>query len=377
LTIRSPSGRDAYVYGIDVVRFISAVFVALFHLTWLDQRLSTVGWFGWIGVQVFFVISGFVIARSANNTRPAKFVQSRFLRLYPAAWVCASIGVIILIFTNGLTVGLLMRFARSLLLYPTGPFLTNAYWTLPIEITFYLLIFLVLWVGKFERIERIAIYLAGGSVAYVAVYSFQCAGLIDLPGLEFAYGGKNLTLLRHGIYFAIGIFIWLWSENRLSRLGAAALSLAMGVAPFEITCRSAENIALMPVRVDLWTVWPIPVAIWMACCAMIAAAAFWRMEIMRAPSGLLHAARIVGLMTYPFYLLHEELGKTTRDVLQTWGLPIVPSVVCAIMVSAGAALLIAQVAEPAVRDAMRYGLFKLSTGRSAGEWLQGRSSGKS
>src|ERR1700720_3975455 len=101
------------------------------------------------------------------------------------------------------------------------------------------------------------------------------------------------------------------------------------------------------------------------------------MEIMHAPSGFLHAARIVGLMTYPFYLLHEELGKVTRDVLQTWGLPIVPSVVCAILVSAGAALLIAQVAEPAVRDAMRYGLFKLSTGRSAGEWLHGRSSGKS
>ena len=100
---------------------------------------------------------------------------------------------------------------------------------------------------------------------------------------------------------------------------------------------------------------------------------------MGAPSGLLHAARIMGLMTYPFYLLHEELGKTTRDVLQTWGLPIVPSVVCTIMVSAGAALLIAQVAEPAIRDSMRYGLFKLSTRSSTGEWLQGlfRSVGKS
>jgi exopolysaccharide production protein ExoZ len=379
LNIESPAAQNTYVYGVDLVRFVSAVCVALFHLTWLDERLSTVAWFGWIGVQVFFVISGFVIARSANNTRPAKFIQARVLRLYPTAWACAAIELTILIFTSGLTVGLLMRFVVSLLLYPTGPFLASAYWTLPIEITFYLLIFLVLCVGAFERIERIAIYLAGASVAYIAVYSLQSAGVVDLQGLEFAYGWKNITLLRHGIYFAIGIYMWLWSESRLSRSGAAALSLAVAVAPFEITCRSAEIIALMPVRVDMWMVWPIPVVIWMTCCAMIASAAFWRTEIMHAPSGFLHAARILGLMTYPFYLLHEVLGVATRDVLQTWGLPIIPSVIGATIVIAGVALVIAQVGEPAIRNAMRYGLFKLSTSRPAGEWLQGlfRPSGKS
>ena len=47
-------------------------------------------WFGWVGVEVFFVISGFVIANSASKTSPIEFLISRALRLYPAVWVCST-----------------------------------------------------------------------------------------------------------------------------------------------------------------------------------------------------------------------------------------------------------------------------------------------
>ena len=47
--------------------------------------------FGWIGVQIFFVISGIVIANSAQSATPFRFAVSRFLRLYPAAWIAAAI----------------------------------------------------------------------------------------------------------------------------------------------------------------------------------------------------------------------------------------------------------------------------------------------
>ena len=38
-------------------------------------------WFGWVGVEIFFVISGFVIANSATQSSPGAFRLGRVLRL--------------------------------------------------------------------------------------------------------------------------------------------------------------------------------------------------------------------------------------------------------------------------------------------------------
>ncbi|MBS0250746.1 MAG: acyltransferase family protein, partial [Proteobacteria bacterium] len=78
----------AHIYPLDAVRFFAALCVMLFHLGFYDwaSTNSVVGQmfanstsfpqaapytsFGWVGVEIFFVISGFVIANSANNSSP-------------------------------------------------------------------------------------------------------------------------------------------------------------------------------------------------------------------------------------------------------------------------------------------------------------------
>src|SRR5689334_12900580 len=60
------------------------------HATAFPELLPMT-WFGWVGVQIFFVISGFVIANSANAVSPIAFARSRVLRLYPAVWLCAPV----------------------------------------------------------------------------------------------------------------------------------------------------------------------------------------------------------------------------------------------------------------------------------------------
>jgi peptidoglycan/LPS O-acetylase OafA/YrhL len=42
--------------------------------------------FGYLGVPLFFMISGFVISASAENRTPSEFVISRITRLFPAYW---------------------------------------------------------------------------------------------------------------------------------------------------------------------------------------------------------------------------------------------------------------------------------------------------
>jgi exopolysaccharide production protein ExoZ len=370
MSIKQNRDRPNYIYGLDLIRFVAAALVGLFHLTWLEGSVSLLAWYGWIGVQIFFVISGFVISQSANNATPIKFVRSRFLRLYPAAWICAAISLAILTCTIHMTSYWLRPSVLSLTLYPTGPFLASAYWTLPIEITFYGLIFVVLLTRRFRQVEGIAIILGAASSIYIIAYSLHCAGIISLPWLNFGYNSwKNLLLLRHGVYFAIGIFMWLWSEGLLTRTGVAAGIVCFAVAPLEITCRSAEILPLMPVSVDLLSVWPVPVAVWFAFCGLIAASAFWRAKVLQAPPLLLKCARLAGLLSYPLYLIHEIAGKAARTILIDLGFSYLVSAVGALMVAVLIALAIAGVAEPALRAALSSGLTTIRARVATRGWL--------
>src|SRR5262245_1362248 len=86
-----------HIYGLDIVRFFAAVSVAAFHFTWQNPSAIHAAPWGWVGVEIFFVISGLVIARSARDSSPARFIAGRFLRLYPAAWVCAVLSALVLL----------------------------------------------------------------------------------------------------------------------------------------------------------------------------------------------------------------------------------------------------------------------------------------
>ena len=98
--------RPEYVPGLDLLRFAAAFSVMVYHLafwSWAfpagqvalaskgvanfqDWPLITSA--GWIGVQIFFVISGFVIATSAANATATRFFISRFTRLVPSSEGC-------------------------------------------------------------------------------------------------------------------------------------------------------------------------------------------------------------------------------------------------------------------------------------------------
>src|SRR4051812_23206228 len=75
---------SSYVGGLDLIRFFAASLVLMFHLaffSWgssagLNYRLAGAPTSpelvfmnaGWVGVEVFFVLSGFVIAQSAKGS---------------------------------------------------------------------------------------------------------------------------------------------------------------------------------------------------------------------------------------------------------------------------------------------------------------------
>jgi peptidoglycan/LPS O-acetylase OafA/YrhL len=90
------------VIELDLFRFIAAFGVVLYHyVAWFSSdypqgsividNIAELTQFGFLGVPLFFMISGFVILASAMHRTSTEFVASRIARLYPVYWLCVSI----------------------------------------------------------------------------------------------------------------------------------------------------------------------------------------------------------------------------------------------------------------------------------------------
>ncbi|HEY8505877.1 MAG TPA: acyltransferase family protein, partial [Gemmataceae bacterium] len=90
---------------LDLLRFVAALAVVLYHFTgfggagaWPDPAreifpgVAAVTRFGYLGVDLFYVISGFVILMSAWGRSPGEFGISRLVRLMPAYWISVLLG---------------------------------------------------------------------------------------------------------------------------------------------------------------------------------------------------------------------------------------------------------------------------------------------
>src|SRR3954451_8425712 len=129
-------------------------------------------WFGWVGVEIFFVISGFVIANSASTSSPRQFLLGRALRLYPAVWVCATATLIVLLlFGSGPASEFILPYIHAMLLVPEGvtkQSLDVVYWTLAAEMTFYVVVFCAM-LTKRITLRRLAFGLTVWSAVFNAV----------------------------------------------------------------------------------------------------------------------------------------------------------------------------------------------------------------
>src|SRR5215471_2445277 len=96
------SSRDHRVNEIDLLRFLAALSVVMFHYAFRGYAADSVSAmpypllapfakYGGLGVHLFFMISGFVILMTAAGGTLKTFVTSRIVRLYPAFWICCTI----------------------------------------------------------------------------------------------------------------------------------------------------------------------------------------------------------------------------------------------------------------------------------------------
>jgi len=348
------------ILGLDLVRFSAALMVVFFHLTyWISRPAETTpgritGWvfdfgglgvsFGWVGVEIFFVLSGFVIAYSASSGKAFKFLRSRILRLAPAAWVCATLSLLAAWAINdGGALQLAARYVRSVIFFPGGPWIDGTYWTLGIEIVFYGAVFVLISLKRFWWIEGLAVGLA-----------LVCAGfwgwhLATDPSERIEYSRLvELFLVRHGCFFALGVMLWLANERGWSALRIATTIGAIATGLVEIYYSALEHdFGPKPDAV-------IPALVWLSALAMIglsvrANAGFHKLAGTRGAALL----RTLGLATYPLYLLHQLIGSAVMAALWRMGVPQPICLAVAVVSMLALSILVARVAEPWVAARLR------------------------
>jgi len=156
------------IYQIDLFRFIAASAVVLYHYLYRGYkggnmsllRFDEIGEYfkyGYLGVDLFFIISGFVIAFSIKHRSLPKFCYSRFKRLYPMYWICLIITFVISYFFGAPRYlvtfkQLLANFTMVQELFGQGN-IDGAYWSLYVELKFYLIIAVFLIVNRFKQIS--------------------------------------------------------------------------------------------------------------------------------------------------------------------------------------------------------------------------------
>lgn len=105
----------------------------------------------------FFVISGFIITLSAKNRTAKEFFKSRFLRIYPAFFLCSAITGITSSMLPGVSVkDIFFRWIANFSFYSkifNIQVLSDVYWTLTVEITFYILIGILIVTGLFKKLN--------------------------------------------------------------------------------------------------------------------------------------------------------------------------------------------------------------------------------
>ena len=201
----------ARIGELDALRGLAAVAVMVFHFTGhygedvghLDRPLFELA-MGNYGVQLFFMISGFVIFMTLEKTRTAMdFVVTRFSRLYPAYWTALAISTLF-VYTIGMPEQRLplsdlaanVTMVQSLLHYRH---LDGSYWTLQIELMFYAQMLFWFMFGQLHRVPWI---IAGWLVICVGYYFVQAAGL------HVSWTLGQVLILEHIPFFGLGILFY-------------------------------------------------------------------------------------------------------------------------------------------------------------------------
>ncbi len=354
---RTSPYRNSRSAGLDTLRVLAIALVFMYHYQVFVSGEPTFGVLsdvGWTGVDLFFVLSGYLIANQliGGMARGARlqvghFYARRWLRTLPAFWVVLACYAL---FPQQLSGGLMpplwrfLSFTQNLGLRP-GTAFSHA-WSLCIEEQFYLILPVVLVLGATWRLgigaawAGLALLWSVGIVSRIIFwvgFGTEATGHIDGYYTLVYYGtlcrfdeflpGVALALIRHAHPMLWHRLIARPTSNCLVALLAVSMVLLLVKLDYYIDdygygfFMTAFGYSLIAVAY---------------ACAVLAAL---------SPGSLLHRIRIPGVQqlavwSYSFYLSHKAVAHLVDAYArhQAWGEAATIGAILSISLAVAAAL---------------------------------------
>ena len=178
-----PVNTPSRLVALDGLRGIAILLVMLVHYTsrfpdFYAEALTPDFdiWFGFYGVHLFFIISGFVILMSLDRSDGEGFLRSRFLRLYPLFWLSVALtyGVRVLgpAIENTINIPTFLINLTMLNAYLRIEAVDGVYWSLAYELGFYVFLYGLFQARLRSWIGWIPVYFLLSSLSFVWLYPF-------------------------------------------------------------------------------------------------------------------------------------------------------------------------------------------------------------
>jgi peptidoglycan/LPS O-acetylase OafA/YrhL len=254
--------------------------------TVFPPAIHAIAMYGWTGVELFFMISGFVICMSGWGRRPADFFVSRVVRLVPAYWTAVVLTAVVLVVFPRLSSGVRPAVVLTNLTMVQSAYgiqnLVPAFWTLFIELTFYLLFGLVAIGGvTYRRMVAFCVLWSVASMVVAGSHDTLLTTLVNPP---------------YSAYFVAGIAFFL-----IHKFGGNLLLWAIVVYSWLIAVNQPHP-----------GPWPLTVLL-TSFFVIMAVIATHKLDGVRW-----RWLPVAGALTYPLYLIHQDIGFTTIAYLRDY-----------------------------------------------------------
>ncbi len=334
--------KSKRILELDALRGLAAIAVLLFHFTYRFQELYSPSQLppfpfrlGYLGVQLFFIVSGFVIFMTVDRTEtPLDFVVSRFSRLYPTFWVGVIVTTLVVAMT-GLPGAERTPFEIAVNLTMFHEFVgvtavDGVYWTLTQELMFYGLVLFVFSTGLMQYWLPLAFaWLGLQAVANLSMHIFGA----------FPWKIRYFMMTEYCHLFVAGIAFYQIFQRKASRWVYGLLAL------------SCLNHFLLEVK-DLPASRLEEGLIVVMFFGLILAIVHGRAQFLAAKPLVW-----LGSISYALYLVHQFLGYSILWTFDNKGWPLSLAVLISIALSVSLAALITRYVErPAIsliRDGYR------------------------
>jgi peptidoglycan/LPS O-acetylase OafA/YrhL len=284
------------LYEFDALRGIAAVSVCLFHFSLFK--------YGCVGVDLFFIISGFVIFMSILNAKSVKeFWLSRFIRLYPSYWlsIVVAVGCALIFHKPTIVINASNVIGNITMLQPIfkSVYVSGVYWTLYVEMLFYIVITILWYCNLLKNIELAIL------IGLVCVISINGLYLLCGTNSQFVHYyiiiRSLVPLLNHLQFFSAGIRFYLIYSNGISIKRVLLLLLTLFA-----TAISHKNSVMINSFLNVTE---------HLVCDSVVYAAF--ILIIYGWSSMLRLETLMwfGHISYPLYLIHSSFGISFKERL--------------------------------------------------------------